>query len=256
VTVHDSSDANVETAAGPAYVVPLTSNGTAVPAEGTADVSVEVRDRYNNPVGGVDVEFSTSDGSFDDGPTVTTDSEGTATVAFNISDSVNTADVSASVVDDGVSPYNSTVIGLIRQGAGDGAGTEDINPSEDGDVTLAEATGKNSDIDIQFNNTASEKRTIEQIRISFYFASQNDKIATNMSLVDDAGTTRFFDVPGTTKDLVESFPANTESDATKLSLTVEETTGGSPAKTDDDFFILTIWFEEVDKETYFVSIRN
>jgi hypothetical protein len=256
VTVRDSSDSGIETEPDPAYVVPLTSNGTAAPTEGATEVAVEVRDEYNNPVEGVDVEFSTTDGSFDGASVVTTDSAGTATVSFNISDSVDTANVGVRVVDDGVKPYNSTTIGLIRQGAGsDGAGTDEINPSEDGDVQLVDAVGKNADIDIQFNNTASETRTIEKLRISFYFASQNDKIATNMSIVDDTNTKRFFDVPGTTNEIVESFPGDTESDATELSLTVEDTSG-SAAKTDDDFFIMTIWFEKAGKQTYFVSVEN
>jgi hypothetical protein len=258
VTVRGSSDSSVETEPEPAYVVPLTSNGTAVPTEGATEVAVEVRDEYNNPVGGTNVSFTTADGSFDGASVVTTDSAGTATVSFNISDSVDTADVSVRVVDEGVTPYNSTTIMLVRQGSGnDGAGTDEINPSSDGDVQLVEAISTaNTEIEVQFNNTAPETRTIEKLRISFYFASQNDRIATNMSIDDNTGTKRFFDVPGTTNDVVESFPANTESDATKLSLTVEETTGGSGAKTDDDFFILTIWFEEAEKETYFVSVRN
>jgi hypothetical protein len=258
VVVHDKADSGVDTDTDPQYLVPLTSNGTEVATSGTRDVTVEVRDRYNNPLGGVDVDFTTNGGDIDGSSSVTTDADGTATVAFNISDGTDTANVTAEIVGDGVAPYNSTTIAVIRQGTGggDGAGTDAINPSEDGDVQLVQANRDGNDgIDVVFNNTGTEDRAIEKIRISFYFASQNDKIATNMSIIDDSGTVRYFEVPGTTNDLVESFPANTQGASTTLDMTVEDTTG-SQAKTDDDFFIMTIWFDNAGKQTYFVSVRN
>lgn len=258
VVVHDKADSGVDTDTDPQYLVPLTSNGTEVATSGTRDVTVEVRDRYNNPLGGVDVDFTANGGDIDGSSSVTTDADGTATVAFNISDGTDTANVTAEIVGDGVAPYNSTTIAVIRQGTGggDGAGTDAINPSEDGDVQLVQANRDGNDgIDVVFNNTGTEDRAIEKIRISFYFASQNDKIATNMSIIDDSGTVRYFEVPGTTNDLVESFPANTQGASTTLDMTVEDTTG-SQAKTDDDFFIMTIWFDNAGKQTYFVSVRN
>jgi hypothetical protein len=187
VTVHDSSDSNVETATDPAYLVPLTSNGTTAPAEGTVDVAVEVRDEYNNPVDGVDVEFSTTDGSFDSGSTATTNAEGAAAVAFNISDSADTATVTANVVDDGVSPYNSTTISLIRQGAGSDNNDGAINPAGGNDLVLQSADittlGSGSDkydgIAVVFKNFDNgNQKNVTRLKLSFYSAGGQGSTGT------------------------------------------------------------------------------
>jgi hypothetical protein len=184
VVVHEKGDSGVDTDTDPQYLVPLTSNGTAVPTDGTTDVTVEVRDRYNNPVGGVDVEFTASDGSLDGGPLVTTDADGTATVPFNISDGTDTAEVTAEIDGQGVDPYNSTTIELARAGAGTGAGGTgpDINPgNRSSDLVLLDASlkgcsggsGNNCDrVDATFKNfDSSSVKNITNLKFSFYAAN-------------------------------------------------------------------------------------
>jgi|GEM_PF-661202 len=72
-----------------AYLTDVSGAGATVPADGRADVVVEVRDRFNNPVGGVPVQASTNDsaGTLTDADR-TTGSDGRAT--FTVRGSTST----------------------------------------------------------------------------------------------------------------------------------------------------------------------
>ncbi|WP_372910677.1 Ig-like domain-containing protein [Salinigranum sp.] len=180
VVVHDKADSGVDTDTDPQYLVPLTSNGTEVATSGSRDVTVEVRDRYNNPLGGVDVDFTANGGDIDGSSTVTTDADGTATVAFNISDGTDTANVTAEIVDEGVAPYNSTTIAVIRQGAGgdDGGDGGGINPAGGNDLVLQSATL----VDSNGNPTQNDNK-IDAVWLSFKnFDSSREKNITRAKL--------------------------------------------------------------------------
>ncbi|WP_318568998.1 Ig-like domain-containing protein [Salinigranum marinum] len=251
VVVHDSGDSGVAAETEPQYLVPLAANGTTVPTTGTRRLAVEVRDRYNNPVEGAAVDFSATGGSLDGNSTVITGSDGRASVAFDIDD-VDSATLDAAIDGAGLPPYNSTTIEVSRAGAGGGsgdaaAGTDDINPSQSGDVQLtsAQQSGDKSTARITFNNTGTANQTIEKIRISFYFGGGrggSGKTATSATIDGSS-----FDIPGTTNTLSKTFPAGQESSL------VIDFDGNRPEVT-GSLFVMTVWFDEAGKETYFITV--
>ncbi|WP_435095117.1 Ig-like domain-containing protein [Halarchaeum sp. P4] len=74
---------------GPEYVTTVSGNGATLPEGGSATATIQVRDRYNNPVGGVDVNTSTpEDGeiTFPNGDV--TNAKGEVTLKYHAPDSV------------------------------------------------------------------------------------------------------------------------------------------------------------------------
>ena len=176
VIVHDRGDSGVDADAEPQYLVPLDANGTEVPTIGSKRLSVEVRDRYNNPVEGVDVAFSASSGTITSGSTVTTDSAGHASVAFDIDDAADTAEITAVIDDQGVPPYNSTTIEVVRQGTGGEGGS--INPAGGNDLAL-----RSSDLADAGGSPTDKQSEVESVRVSFQnFDTSNPKNITKVKL--------------------------------------------------------------------------
>jgi hypothetical protein len=249
VAVRDDGGSTAETPPAPQYLVPLAGDGTAVPTTGARRIAVEVRDAYNNPVGGVDVAFTASNGQLPTGATatVTTGPDGRAGVPFDIADDADTATLYARIDGAGVTPHNESTVELIRQGTDAAGGTDDINPSRGGDVILEGAVegGSKNEVVVSFNNSAASPQTIEKARISFYFQDQNSDRATSATI--GAVT---FDVPGVAKDPGVSL-------GTGSGQTVDvsfQGSGGKSVDTGDTFFILTVWFDGVGQETYFVAV--
>ena len=110
---------------GELYLADVDGGGT-VQTGGTQEITVEVRDRYNNPVGNETVNFSADRGSVDES-SVTTDGDGRATVTYTAPDSEGedtvTADISASLDDSKRVSFEMTV--ESSGGGGDG-GTYDL----------------------------------------------------------------------------------------------------------------------------------
>jgi hypothetical protein len=276
VAVHDAGDSGVDTDTEPQYLVPLNENGTEVPTVGTRELSVEVRDRYNNPVGGADVAFTATGGSVDSA-TVTTAADGTATVAFEIADATDTATVTAAIDGAGVSPYNSTTVRLVRQGSGgDGGG---INPAGGNDLALqsaelADAAGspinnnkKADTVRVEFENfDTSASKNLTKVKLSFYSVDAQsgsrdaapesatfDPVGSGPALTLDTGSdfenSSVVFGPGQTRAVVMTFYEN-------------QNGGGSAFEPQrGDFYVLSV-FIDLDGDgagdttaTYFIAPR-
>lgn len=198
VVVHDAGNSGVDTDTAPAYLVGRTPNGTTIAESGGA-VAVEVRDRYNNPVSGASVRFSTPNGTgafpadgdgLDNETTVRTDGQGQATVNFDIDDGVDTTTVEANLTT-GDDPWTNTTLTLVRAGSGGGGGGSTINPNAIDGLVLQDATidddacstgggpggggppgGSNPpDCQVQFtleNLDDGDGKTITEVRYAFY----------------------------------------------------------------------------------------
>ena len=80
------------------YTLDVSGNGTTVPTQGSAKLVVEARDRYNNPVGGEEIEGSVvSGGGSLTEATKTTGTGGTATFEYNAPDTATTAKIRTNV---------------------------------------------------------------------------------------------------------------------------------------------------------------
>lgn len=112
------------------YLTDVAGNGSTVTTDGRANVVVEVRDRFNNPVAGVTLQASPSDGSLT-AIERTTDADGRATFTLNAPASTGPVDVNVSFSGnpaaagpdfDSETVSNATVTVLVQSGTGGGGG--------------------------------------------------------------------------------------------------------------------------------------
>lgn len=82
VELRRPTDSNRVDSTEPRYVIAAAGDGQSISVAQSTRVTVEVRDRYNNPKSGVTVYFSTADGTLAS-DSATTNSEGRASVQFD-----------------------------------------------------------------------------------------------------------------------------------------------------------------------------
>ncbi|MDY6776290.1 MAG: Ig-like domain-containing protein [Halobacteria archaeon] len=166
--------------------------------EGTSrNMVVEVRDRYNNPVSGVEVEFGgVSEGSISPGSDAT-GTDGRASVRYTAPDDIDGSNLQESLnasidVDpDDLSDFdprsrenltfsidvvNTDASGLGGDGGGN-ATTDRINPNQETDVSLAYVEpvsqgGSKEPVEVRLRNKKDVDVEITQIRFPFYIDTQ------------------------------------------------------------------------------------
>ena len=263
VTVHDRSDSGVETETDPAYLVPLTGNGTVVPYDNATTLGVEVRDRYNNPVEGATVDFSATRGSFVGDSTVTTGSDGRATVQFDI-DNADSATVEADLPT--VSAPWGTSAFTVEAGAGGKAdvdptqNNDNINPgdrSEDLVWTGASKPGAKDDPVVVTLENFGQQKNVTELKLSFYNPGRKDANIDPPTSVDVTGdASASLVVSGSFQSYGEVFAAG-ESDTIDFQFTNPD---GSDFEPDPrDFFVLNARVDNDgdgvadESNTYFIS---
>jgi hypothetical protein len=258
VELRAQSDASVVERPGPEYVVPVTQNGTVVGGQPTP-VSVEVRDRYDNPVSGAEVNFTLVEGSgqFAQGGTsrtVSTDGEGRATVALvtgaNFEGNL-TVRAQGDFDESGtIEPIERTDLGLST---GSGEGQPDIN-QETGGVSLSGATGTGNgnpqgQVTVNFDITTDEPRNITDARIAFYYPS-SDRSPSEWEF-SDPDRSQVYSI-GDTEQPVTS-PITLSKDG-RDSIIIDFR--DSKLDTRDDFFILRVRYEDIGPATYYIAVED
>jgi len=111
-------------AEGAAYLTDVSGNESTVTTGGTHELTVEVRDRYNNPVSGVTVNVTgvTGGGSVAPAGSTLSDANGRATFTYTAPSSPGSASVTLSI-DDGSPDAESVTFSLSVQGNAGGAGS-------------------------------------------------------------------------------------------------------------------------------------
>jgi len=113
------------------YVTDVAGNGTTVPTDGRTSLTVAVRDRYDNPVSGVTVRASPSDGSLT-ATERTTGAEGHATFTLKAPSTEGPVDVNFSFEHDPVSagtnfdsqtPENATLTVVVQESGSSSGGS-------------------------------------------------------------------------------------------------------------------------------------
>lgn len=166
------------------YIVDETGNGTSVTENGTQQLVVEVRDRFNNPVSNVSVQAQvTSSAGTDDAVSPSsrvTDADGRAVITYLAPNDVHCAqeaDIEASFDGDGTA--NETVTFHVRVLDADGSGVcgggeDEVNPAGDTAVVLNQTSQEDQNgtafLRLSLLNRGAEDRTLDQARISFYYA--------------------------------------------------------------------------------------
>ena len=215
------------------YIVPADDGSTTVGAGDDAIVKYEVRDRYNNPVSGVDVEITLPNGTV---VTEQTDGEGRVTYP--------------------VSPGNPTfVTGNISGCSGSRCGANfrvqvsNLNPNPSSGVKLTSASADgllglidNSGMTFESSNG---NRTMDKIRFHHYHPDPNGH--SPVTLVDPTGDTvsnieiggQFVNVPGNITEISE--------DGTQYGLKFDQSVES------DEYWLVTIIFKNGERALYFAS---
>ncbi|MFW5934733.1 MAG: hypothetical protein ACOCQL_02660 [Halolamina sp.] len=262
------SDAERENATEPAYLV-VTEEYEPVANGTNGTMTVEVRDRFNNPVTGaaVGVEVDAdhletfNDTTAGSEATFRTDADGQATIRYrgvgNTSGS-ESAWLNASLSGAGSGYEYRNVTGIeVPEFAigGDGGDGGELNPGTTGDLIQTDATIPQNDknvANVAFNNTLDGQVNITTARINFYYYSgSNDKNPTQATVTDGGGNEYVLEVSGDYENFATPIEVPTDPETT-ISFTFDENIGNQ------DFFILSLVFEydgQTYRETYFVAPR-
>jgi len=264
---------------GARYVTSVSSPGPSIENDTTSEFVVEVRDPYNNPVSGVDVIGSTTNGNDTLSPsTQTTDEEGRATFTYTAPGNYSVGETVGVDFEIGgnATDYEHVHYGLdIRGAGGAGAGnggngdgsTDEINPGDQGSIILIDrSTVSNTgtrDVDITLENTTNAGSTleIEEARISFYFlggqqGNPSEPTGADITGPNGGGATvsiggGFVNFTTGGSGPIELNPKPADSSATTLiSLGFN---GGNNIVQGEDFYVMTVRVSNGETYTYFVS---
>lgn len=157
----------------PHYVTRVSGGETPLNPLQSEQLVFEVRDRFNNPVSGVDVDFNATEGPLSR-VSARTDSNGQVTVRYTAPSTAGTETVTAStdVDSDGtISGVNEQVIVPVGVTDSSGDGFVGSNPgNSSGQVQLADSPRVDTGTDLTFRNNAPTEMTLTQARVSFYYS--------------------------------------------------------------------------------------
>jgi hypothetical protein len=265
VELRRQSDSSTVAPTEPEYVVRTAGDNQSINANQSVRLTAEVRDRYNNPKRGADIEFSTANGTFaqNDGSsrTVTTGGDGHASVQFSPYDNqTGELEVDARVLDPNArTELNTTTFTVnVGQGAGGGGGddetgTDEINPAQ-GDLVLTSATkgDKKNEADLKFSIRSD--KSVTKIRVPFYFSGGtggSNKDAEAVETFAGSGFTTGQNIK--LGDPITELNSPVEFNSADGSKSVTVTFTPNKVQTRGDFFILVMEFSDGSRSTYFVA---
>ncbi len=155
------------------YVTTVGSSNKATELGSPVTLTVEVRDRFNAPVSGESVTFTTTGGSGiytdDDGNavgaspvTVTTDGDGRATATFTKREARATVAATLDGASGSDSDPETAVFNLVRSSTDGG----DINPTSG--LVLTGTAWPNTDVSVTFENRDDYGLTVTKARVNYY----------------------------------------------------------------------------------------
>ena len=264
------------------YIVRAAGDNQSINANQSVRLTAEVRDRYNNPQSGTEVNFSTSDGTLEDNSisrTVTTDSEGRASVQFNPTPNETDERTVDARIDGGASAELNTTtftVSVAQGGGGSGGGgdgTASANPSSNlASLIWEDATsgtqGNDQDVSVTFNNTASSAVQITGVRYQFYSKDSQGgggggpPESVTIEDSDGTGETSPINYVGTYVDVesdLDSISSGATPTYTFKFFSGTDESGGRFDADPDDFFLISLQFElngETETATYFIGISE
>ncbi|WP_256296864.1 Ig-like domain-containing protein [Haloarchaeobius salinus] len=255
-----------DTAPDPAYMTVVEQgDATLRPGERTT-VTFEVRDVFNNPVGGVPVSTTASGVGLelDEASTVTTGADGRATFVYRANRDGQTT-VSAGFGSGPAETASKSVLVVDPDARGDPDDSVGgvINPdTQFGSFSLrdAERFGSGHTVELTFDNDGVD-RTLTHARVNLYMQGRpgnNNPRPVTATLLEDSGSTTLadLDVGGQFVNLPSSVQPTFDADST-VTLRMEfftdagRTTSYSGANS-DDFFVLALTFDDGSTTVYFV----
>lgn len=226
-----------------------------------ATVEVEVRDRFNNPVSGVPVEFEGGDIRW-------SDENGIAEYTFTTHDQNATQTITATTasIDNGVdnpSENPGKVTFDIHVGAFNlpDFGTQ-VNPTTGlvlEDAIYPGGQGDRTEVELYFKGVG--EITIEDFRVNTYVSQEpggspnQEALPSTMVIEDESGATEEFDIPGGYEEF--SLHSNFDDEEEHVyTVTFEEDDGSTWEPLVGDFMMISISFDGEASSTYIVSPRT
>ena len=258
------------------YVVPAGDGTASVSEGGTTNVRFEVRDEYNNPVSNVTVDIDAPGGTIEN----TTDAQGRVTAPVTPT-SPGTQQIQAEIAssDPDVAPGCP---GLPRCEAdftlqatdlsinpGSGVRLTDASIAQENQVELdpdetdqsASALPQNTHIvNATFEVTGSNNREIDSVRMNLYSTNNDGPESADMknSDSDDSRAIEDIDIGGQFYDDSDQEWKNgpdtlTVTGETEYSFWFYDEDGNPRDARDNDYFVLTVIFDNDERAIYFVS---
>ena len=242
----------------PHYITDISGGETPVRPNRGERLVFEVRDEFNNPKPGVDVEFEATDGTLSQA-SARTDSEGRVSVRYTAPPDASSQSVTATAdIEGGTEPaINEQVTVPIL--------VEDVDDDEDQFIGVNPGTGTErvqlietprnqpeNGVDMTFFNSAPGEMTLTQMRIAFYHTDPTGQQTPTSARFSYGGSETLLDIPG------QFVGVNGPTLAPDEEVTV--TLGDIRNNPAGDFLLIhTVWVDEAGDgrfHSYFISIQN
>ena len=247
----------------PGYIVARGETGRNVEAGTNETLTVEVRDRYNNPVGGATVEPTVTDGPGEVYPEAgVTNDEGIVSFTYVPPSTVTTSDqaeVSLSIGDGAEGMVNFSVRVFEETadgGTGGGGETGGIDQGGDSDVFVSSVDrlrgGSSNEANVVFRNEDVEDKAIERAKFVFFYDAGNCPCADRLRL----GAGPVLEAGGETRDLndpVEIPAGGAETVSFDFGTTGR---GGGFSVRRGDFAVVRFGFSDGSRSTYFIQFQT
>jgi len=250
----------------PAYVRTAVGNGTELRTNETQEIVFEVLDEFNNPVSGVDVtaSASTADGSLVP-VQPTTDLHGRATFEYTAGGTRDVVDVTGTYDAGSTNTGTATATVVVATPDDDQESDENvINPVGD-TIVLIDAERVKEDsvhkVRLELENALGSTVAVESVRVNFYFQGKpgtGTEPPIGFDLTDSNGVPIVTngDIGGDFSPVENALQFEESPPTTTLKLTFltskEPKEAYSPPNSDDDFFVLTLRFDDGSTRVYFV----
>ncbi|WP_435097304.1 Ig-like domain-containing protein [Halorubrum sp. N11] len=226
--------------------------GTSAPDESTGYITnvsstdgvavAEVRDRFNNPVVGAEVEVDVENNGTADA-TLSTDESGR--VEYEV-DAVRDVEFHINEFEDVDRPWESVLFADLGAAGGVGGGESEANPNVNG-VVFEGAEKVNNGWNLEFTNTGDTEQNITQFRLNYYNSNNQGGQVTDGDVRDGSAAGLVpFDVGG---DRVPLDPPVSLSAAETKDLEIR----GMQKANKNDWFIVTLDYDDGTRAQYFVS---
>lgn len=291
VEVRERDDSSLVNATDPAYVIAQDGDGQSITSGRTADVTAEVRDRFNNPVAGEPVRFEIVSGNaeFLDGTqetTVEADADGRASARLVVQDDEDDVAVEATPVDAedlevDTANFEIQVRSSFESGSGSGAlllsfsDADADGPDGEDPPTGARFQVRNlADEEISITGLTVEKTSFDESDDDIYVSEGNDGDGpwTYEIYVDSTdGQDGLYDAGASEDEAdgisigqranldgggVESQPGEIPADSGATVYLYQFRTGpggGNTLNTGSKFIEVTVYFETADGEEHRVT---
>ena len=247
------------------YIVNRGNDDISVTTGGTERIEVEVRDRYNNPISGVNVDTEIQPPTPGDDPgelvpvQPRTDAEGVASFEYRATGDAPTAGMKFSILEDSTARERVNVaVNILEEGTGGSAGDrEELDQGGQSDVFVSSVDrlsgGSSNEANVRFRNEGGDKQ-ITGAKFVFFYDSRNCPCADRLRI---GNTNPVLEAAGDMEDL--NTPIDLPAGGTETVNFDFRTTGsgGGFSVRGEDFAVVRLEFDNgASTSTYFIQFQS